>query len=233
MKKNTSINDRISYIIDIKADKNKKKFSETIGFAPQVISNIVSGRKTKPSFGVIKAISSSFVDINLEWLITGKGEMLKTEGATSKNLIPFHQDVESIGGNSVVASMNGITQSTEMIDAGDWFPSATAAIRHYNDSMKEYPSGCILALREIKEVHSIVWGRNHVVETDEIRVTKKIQTCPNSDDFIMAYSTNTETYPDGRQVHEPLTIRKTDIRRMFIVLGRIVKEELSGPVYVK
>nr|WP_264846782.1 helix-turn-helix transcriptional regulator [Capnocytophaga catalasegens] len=58
---------------------NQKKFAEMIGFAPQVISNIVSGRKSKPSFDVLNAVLSSFVDVNAEWLITGKGEMLKSE----------------------------------------------------------------------------------------------------------------------------------------------------------
>lgn len=73
----SNINDRIIQLIDFKANKNQKKFAEMIDFAPQVISNIVSGRKSKPSFDVLNAISSTFVDINNEWLLTGKGEMLK------------------------------------------------------------------------------------------------------------------------------------------------------------
>lgn len=77
MNEKSSINERILYLIDFKASGNKKKFSEIIGYAPQVISNIVSGRKTKPSFEVIHKILSSFVDISADWLLTGKGEMLR------------------------------------------------------------------------------------------------------------------------------------------------------------
>ncbi len=177
-----------------------------------------------------------FPEVNIDWLLTGNGEMLRSEEsqkAKDKNLIPFYDDVESIGGSNIVANMNGITPSTEMVDAGDWFPNATAAIRHYNDSMAEYPSGCILALKEIKNANNIIWGRNYVIETDEIRVTKKLQTCPNDNNCIMAYSTNTETYADGHLIHEPFKINKQDIRRIFMVLGRIVKEYSSGPVYVQ
>lgn len=81
MNEKSNINERILYLIDFKASSNKKKFSEMIGYAPQVISNIVSGRKTKPSFEVIHKILSSFVDISADWLLTGKGEMLRASGS--------------------------------------------------------------------------------------------------------------------------------------------------------
>ncbi|ATA93282.1 hypothetical protein CGC54_02480 [Capnocytophaga canimorsus] len=95
----------------------------------------------------------------------------------------------------------------------------------------EYFNGCILALRKLNSQRSIVWGRNYVVETKEIRVTKRLQTCPNDDSCIMAYSTNEETYKDGRLVHEPLKIYKEDIQQIFLVIGRVVKEYSSDPVY--
>lgn len=79
MKNILNINERISYLVENKANNNKKKFAEMIGFAPQVVSNIVSGRKSKPSFDVLNAIKASFVDVNSEWLLTGEGEMLKED----------------------------------------------------------------------------------------------------------------------------------------------------------
>ena len=83
MNQNLNINDRIQYLIDSQYNGNKKKFAEKIGFAPQVVSNIVSGRKTKPSFDVLSAISSTIDDVNSEWLLTGEGEMLKKDAETS------------------------------------------------------------------------------------------------------------------------------------------------------
>ncbi|MDB0616143.1 hypothetical protein PL372_11420 [Tenacibaculum dicentrarchi] len=79
MNKLLNINERILYIIDNKVNSNKKKFAEMIGFAPQVVSNIVSGRKSKPSFDVLNAIKTSFDDLDSNWLLTGEGEMLKQE----------------------------------------------------------------------------------------------------------------------------------------------------------
>ena len=81
MKNFPSVNDRILYLIDSQLSGNKKKFAERIGFAPQVVFNIVSGRKSKPSFDVLEAIISSFDEISPEWLLTGKGAMLRGQSA--------------------------------------------------------------------------------------------------------------------------------------------------------
>lgn len=78
---------------------------------------------------------------------------------------------------------------------------------------------------------NIVWGRNYVVETDEIRVTKRLQICPDDKNCVMAYSTNTSTYPDGTLIHQPFKIHKEDIRQVFLVLGSINKEYGSEPVF--
>jgi transcriptional regulator with XRE-family HTH domain len=84
MIKNNEISERISYLIDNQYNGNKKKFSESINFSPQVVSNIVSGRRSKPSFDVIKAILSTNDNINAEWLINGKEPMLKYPFPKSK-----------------------------------------------------------------------------------------------------------------------------------------------------
>ena len=81
MKNFPSVNDRILYLIENQLSGNKKKFAERIGFAPQVVFNIVSGRKSKPSFDVLEAIISSFDEISPEWLLTGKGAMLRGQSA--------------------------------------------------------------------------------------------------------------------------------------------------------
>lgn len=224
-----TILDRIKQIADNEGFKITP-FEKEIGASKGVFSRAIKNSTDIQSKWITKVVEN-YPLYSEGWLLTGKGEMLKSD-KSSKNLIPLYDDVATIGGTNVVATMNGISQSTEMIDAGDWFPNVTAAIRHYNDSMVEYPSGCILALQQIKEVHSIVWGRNYVIETDEIRVTKRMQTADNND-YIMGYSTNTETYPDGKLIHEPLKILKQDITRIFLVLGRIVKEHSSGPVFTQ
>lgn len=147
-------------------------------------------------------------------------------------LIPLYNDVATIGGTQMVASLDAVSSTTEYIDAGDWFPDATAAIRHYSDSMIEYPSGCILAIREVLDLSQLLWGRNYSIETNEIRVTKCLQRS-SKEGFLMGYSTNIETYPDGRLKHEPIEIEINRISHLALILGYVVKEYSSGPLYVK
>lgn len=185
------------------------------------------------SIGVdkLELILEKYPNLSFEWLLTGKGEMFnRPESTKERKKIPVF-DAETFGGvNERIVNMEGVSAPSEWIDAGDWFMNATAAMHHYGDSMVEYPPGCILALREIFDWNIIVWGKNYVIETDELRITKRLQR-GNSDECVIAYSTNTDTYPDGKLIHEPIPIPKESIRRLAIVLGYVVKEQSSGMVY--
>ena len=73
----TSINERFERLIITLYRGNKSAFAQAIGVAPSVVDNIVGKRQGKPSFDVVEKISA-IAGLNLEWLITGKGEMLRT-----------------------------------------------------------------------------------------------------------------------------------------------------------
>ena len=55
-------------------------FADTIGVARASISHILAGRN-KPGFDFIESMSRHYPNVNLEWLITGKGRMYKAESA--------------------------------------------------------------------------------------------------------------------------------------------------------
>ena len=161
--------------------------------------------------------------------------MLKTTEASNlpqpRKKIPVY-DSQTIGGlNGTVANVDDNAKVSEEIDAGDWFPEATAAMHHYGDSMVEYPSGSILALKRVNDKRLIINGRNYVIETTEFRVTKQLQY--DGGDVIMAYSSNTETYPDGRQIHSPIKIPVETVRHIDLVLGCVTKEYSNGAVIIR
>ena len=92
----------------------------------------------------------------------------------NKRLIPLWDDVSSVGGHlrgerSALIEPNSLP--AEWIDPGDWFKSATAAIRHYGDSMVEYQPGCILALKEVQDRRLIIPGI-HCYKFKKINCTK-------------------------------------------------------------
>ena len=229
-----SVNERFEQIISTQYGGHKRAFAKSAGVPATVIENIVGTRQGKPSFEVLEKICAN-ANISAEWLLSGEGEMIRDGGASKsrseeKKLIPFFDDVATIGGyNDSVASVSEPHgHVAEWIDAGDWFPEATAAIRQYGDSMVEYPSGSILALKRVKDTRLILNGRNYVIETTEFRVTKQLQD--DGGEVIMAYSSNTETYPDGRQIHSPIRIPKDTIRHIDLVLGCVTKEFSNGAI---
>ena len=51
--------------------------ADTLGVARANVSHIISGRN-KPGFDFIESLSLHYPELNIEWLITGRGRMLKS-----------------------------------------------------------------------------------------------------------------------------------------------------------
>lgn len=193
---------------------SQEKLAETIGVSIRTVQNWESGSK-------IPASKSAILHNLLS--TTNKCDDTTEQNNLPNKLIPFFDEVATVGGIAYsTANMQAPAGQPELVDAGDWFREATAAIRHYGESMIEYPSGCILAIKEVYDRSLIIPGRNYVIETSEYRVTKRVQRGSNSN-HITAYSTNTETYPDGRLVHEPFEIAWQSVSRISLVLGCVVR----------
>ncbi len=67
------------------------RLAEVIDVQPSAISHIISGRN-KPGFDFIQKIVTKFPRLNIEWLITGNGNMYKV--AIQQSL--FERDQDSI-----------------------------------------------------------------------------------------------------------------------------------------
>ena len=230
-----TVKDRIKLFIKNKG-LSQAKFEKAAGLS----NGYVNGIKSAPGADKLQNIFDAFPDLNTSWLLTGEGEMLKEEQSATQpedeeprdpvpndrgHMIPFY-DAETTGGYSgIVSSSAESVQLSGYVNAGDWFDGReTAAIRHVGDSMVEYPSGCILAVKEVRNRELLVPGRNYVIETDEYRITKRVQR-GSSRNTIALYSTNKETYADGRLIYEPFEVSLEDVRRIFSVLGYIVSQQ--------
>lgn len=78
------------------------KFADTIGVQRSSISHILSGRN-KPSFDFIEKMLLAYPDLNAQWLITGKGIMLKNQPSLfsqnnfiDTNLSPRELNIQNI-----------------------------------------------------------------------------------------------------------------------------------------
>ena len=91
---------------------NQQNFAQFLGMAPATLSSILSER-TKPTLNTIEAIKNKFPNINIDWLMFGKGSMFLDENP----------------GNSSSSTPQEGLAGEQMLDFGDMDaadPAATA-----------------------------------------------------------------------------------------------------------
>jgi len=232
-------------MIDLKrfrSDKNisQKELCAVLGVAQSYLSAIENGDRPLNAKR-FELLYQHYGDVVLDYRIADviislepRNQDVPMADVRKRKLIPLFDDVATVGGtceNVATVEDGQVAYSAEWVDTGDWFPEATMAIRHYGDSMVEYPSGSILALKRVFDRELIISGRNYVIETDEFRITKQLHD--DGSEFLFAYSTNRDTYPDGRQIHAPFRIRKEKITSVYLVLGCVTKEYSSSVIVIQ
>jgi phage repressor protein C with HTH and peptisase S24 domain len=162
------------------------------------------------------------VDNVIERVESDADKDTKVVSFQSKDSIPFY-DAVAVGGLSVYqAEMAPVIQPSETVNPGAWFRSATAAIRHYGDSMyPKYKSGSIIALKEIRDKDEIVFGEDYVVETSEQRILKRLMRSEKGEDFIELTSVNPQTDNRGKPIYGAKDFHLNKIKRVYKVLGQI------------
>ncbi|ELV7524966.1 Peptidase S24-like protein [Flavobacterium psychrophilum] len=231
-----NINERISHLIENQYNDNQKKFAESIGYSAQVVFNIVSGRKSSPSFDVLNAIISTNDDVNSEWLLTGKGSMLKTskkfdraENAISelkyevKDLLENYtvskpkEGIPLIPIEAMAGYGGGETQVLELdceYFSVPTFKGADFLIQVKGSSMyPKYNSGDIVACKKL-QLNDLFfqWNKVYVLDTEQGAIIKRIDIGPD-DDHVMIVSDN--------EKYRPFSLHKSKINAISIVMGVI------------
>ena len=248
------ITERILKILDFK-NVTKYKFCKDLG-----VSNAFLDKPREITTDKYANILDYFSDVNPEWLLTGKGEMLRNPNAQktlvpasnasiehfdlqhkyknssqiNKKLIPFY-DINAEAGTIQVSNMDSVAEPDEWIDAGDWFLDADSAMRVHGDSMfPVYKSGSIVVMREVFDKQLIIYGQDYMIQTSEYRVIKRLQkSCMKG--YWLACSINSETWEKGelagRLIHEPFDISIDNVSKICRILGCVTRNEGSKIVY--
>ena len=207
------------------------KFEENAGLSRGFVNTL----KNNPTVKSLNKIAMAYPELNINWLQTGEGEMLKTpdkegkgndttEGAnlTVGKVIPLY-DAEAAAGNGYEMDMSP-ARPIEMIQIGGFLRESEAALRIYGNSMiPHYPPGCIVALKPWVE-RFIEPGAVYVVETISNRYLKRLMY--NADKTALrCVSDNTMRHEDGAAKGElcypEFEIPVEDVRRLFRVVGVI------------
>jgi len=214
---------------------NDADLAKKLGYSKSSFSQIIN-EKVPLSTKFIETLCNANENINKVWITDLKGTMLKNTSnpltnREDKKLIPLYDGVVTAGMQET-AIMDATQQPAEMIDAGDWFRDATAAMRVHGDSMyPEYKSGSIAALREVMNKRLVVYGQDYLIETTEYRVIKRLQKSDIPQNWL-ACSVNEEKYESsGRLVHEPFDVHIDDVTRLYQVLGNVKRNQSSTVIH--
>ncbi|WP_027376278.1 helix-turn-helix domain-containing protein [Kaistella palustris] len=168
-----SLNDRISKVIAY-SGLTSSEFADEIDVQRSNISHITSGRN-KPSLDFIIKIKERFPDLDWDWLITGKGEMLQKkadEPVVEKTPRPSLPDLFSL-----IDDQNfGITESEDTIKSEtpreSNIPGASAKREKISDSQrleteKDSQPAQAVANQEVKVKRIVLFFDNGKFETFE------------------------------------------------------------------
>lgn len=173
-----------------------------------------------------------YADINSDWLLRDKAFSYHNNESETKEtfqLIPLYDGVMTA--TKMAQELTPQSEPVEMVNAGDWFRDATAAMRVHGDSMyPDYVSGSIVAMKEVFNKRLIVYGQDYLIETSEYRVLKRLQKSENKQSWL-ACSTNQEIWEagdlKGRLIHEPFDIHLDDVVRLYQILGSVKRNHSS------
>ncbi len=112
-----TINERIFEVMKA-FNLNKNQFAKALGVHPTVVHNIIDehGRKNQPSFKFISKLMSSFEDINGDWLLTGRGSILrsKEETFTHQKALNPSQEIEELQRDKAIIAEKILQQDQQI-----------------------------------------------------------------------------------------------------------------------
>ncbi len=193
---------------------NKAQFAKLLGITPQTVSTWLA----RNTFDADK-IFAYCEGVNGDWLLSGKGEMLKGSNVViepSKDgvgipLIPVEAMAGFFAGEQTV-----LLQECDryVVPA---FRNADFLIYVRGDSMQpRYFSGDMVACKKLSLTDIFFqWGKVYVVDTDQGALIKKVMR-GTSDESITLVSENTE--------YEPFEISRQGIYNIALVMGVIRAE---------
>lgn len=192
----------------------RNRFEEQLGIS----IGYMSSKATTITSDVIEKTILAYPILNLDWLITGSGEMLKSSHTNiiakapmeygkeqTRPRVPLTAAAGSLSGESI-----GVTlQQCEQLPIIYQIPAYDFTIPIKGDSMSpRFESGDEIACRRIDQSRFIQWGKVHVLDTTQGFIIKRIY---DDGDKIRCVSYNPE-YSD-------FSVPKEDILSMSLVVG--------------
>ena len=214
----TNIKERVLYFTDYKGFA-KENFFEELGVTYGTFKG--KAKEKALSSDVLAKIVSKYPELNPEWLLTGEGEMLKSE--TTKTETSKEESVKGIPlvNATAIGGYGNNVFSFEERDVKDYYvipkfkhKQVDFMIEVEGSSMyPKYNSGDVVACRIIKERNFIQWNKTHVIATREQGIIIKRIKPSDAPNSLLMVSDN-ESY-------DPFNVPEEEIEGLAIVVGVI------------
>ena len=232
----TTVKERLAEFLKYKGT-SQRKFEISVGLSNGYVNNIRQSIQPEK----IKNIAQVYPDLNTGWLLTGEGEMLKTQGETirgvmlgvvndkseiideaKKNIQELREQanintVPLLPISAQAGTLNDFIVSIKNIDVEriiSPIKSADYAITVTGDSMApEYSNGSQILIKKINENSFIEWGKVYVLDTTNGVVLKIINQCKEQPDCLLCTSINAD-----QDRYAPFNVPKYDILGMYRVM---------------
>lgn len=214
----TNIKERVLYFTDYKGFA-KEKFFEELGVT---YGNFKGKAKEKAlSSDVLAKIVSKYPELNPEWLLTGEGEMLKSDNNTPAvaepqipsgiPMLPFDAfagigtDVEGVNLDTI--------EERYVVPLFDGMKMDFMIPVRGSSMYPKYNSGDVVACRMVQELLFVQWNKVYVLDTISQGVIIKRLKKSDKEGFVICKSDNEQ--------YEPFEIPMSDIRTIALVVGVI------------
>lgn len=210
-----SVLDRIKSFYGLKGNADLARF---LGVAPNTITNWY-GRKTFD----IDVIYTRCVDININWLLTGEGNMYRAESEKEENIPVAHPSDSPMEGIPLIpiSAMAGAFTGEQTVLEYECerfvvptFKGAEFLISVKGSSMyPKYNSGDIVACKRLPmDELFFQWNKVYVLDTDQGPLIKRVK--PGSDKEHVLIVSDNERY-------EPFELPLERIYHVALVIGVI------------
>ncbi|WP_233246994.1 LexA family transcriptional regulator [Prevotella sp. oral taxon 376] len=223
-------------------DINDNQMTIAAGLSVGLLGKAKSGGKGLSSSSIEK-ILLAYDDINPDWLLTGRGPMLKTKGTpnasptgdeslsspkdTNKVLNKQEKEarkspkgiplipLEAVAGFPAADSEGVYLEDCERYTIPEFeAKGANFLIRVSGDSMFPlYNNGDIIACRKISDILFFQWGSIYVLDTSQGALVKRVEEAEDDAESILCISEN----PRFKPFHLP----KSDIRSLSTIIGLV------------
>ncbi len=193
-------------------DIPKENFYKKIGMTSANFRG--NARKTPLNSTAIENILTEVPDINAEWLLTGKGEILKAKGTLTSDptagipLIPSHAMAGILQGDISVMELDCERYVVPAFRGADFLIPVKGSSMY-----PKYSSGDIVACKKIPLTDLFFqWNKVYVLDTVQGPLIKRVAR-GSDQEHILAISENTK--------YEPFELHISQLRAVAIVMGVI------------